>query len=450
MTKLGTDQKADKHKDNHKGTLYKRGKYFHLCYFLNGKRFRMALRDDAGERITTEREAKSARDKILAPYVAKDVEQRRKQAFSALQSASDAAKEAEEAAREKLSLADSWEKYKKTNKRPKSGESTMRQYFFQWDAFVKWLTNDPPKAKLLCEVTPEMADDYVGHLREALQLAPGTINKHIRLCKLVLRVLGPNEKMNQNPFADVEMESEVQNHRKELSLEKIGEICDSATGEMKALVFLGLYTGQRLGDCCLLTWDQVDLAGGTVAFIPRKTARRNQKTITIPIHPSLGPILAATPKSKRSGFVLPGLAELYHNSRDKVTDQFQALLKKCGVQIYEPGTGRKKKEGMRAVLRYGFHSLRHSAVSLLQHANVPLAVTQQIVGHRTVAVTEKYTHVGLPAVKSAIASLPPIGEKPKTDNELSQLQRELADLGSQSDLETLRQAVAVLRTKAKT
>ena len=70
--------------------------------------------------------------------------------------------------------------------------------------------------------------------------------------------------------------------------------------------------------------------------------------------------------------------------------------------------------GKRAVVEVGFHSLRHSFVSLCRSANVPLAVVEALVSHASPAVTRLYTHTGADAALAAVNGLPyVIGEPPK-------------------------------------
>ena len=58
-----------------------------------------------------------------------------------------------------------------------------------------------------------------------------------------------------------------------------------------------------------------------------------------------------------------------------------------------------------------FHSLRHTFVSLSANAGVPLPVVQSIVGHCSTAMTRHYYHENLDALRSAVASIPEIGER---------------------------------------
>jgi site-specific recombinase XerD len=53
-----------------------------------------------------------------------------------------------------------------------------------------------------------------------------------------------------------------------------------------------------------------------------------------------------------------------------------------------------------------FHSLRHTAVSLLKDAGIPQAVVQELIGHDSKAMSALYTHVGREALEKAVAKLP--------------------------------------------
>ena len=278
---------------------------------------------------------------------------------------------------------------------------------------MDWIKNEYPKATFLCEVTREMVDKYYGHLKN--KLARGTVNKHVRLCKLVVKVFMESEKIQVNPFDHISPMKEVQNHRKEISLEKLCKICDIAEGEMKVLLFIGIYTGLRLGDAVLLQWADVDLVQRWITAVPRKTARHNNnKTIRISIAEALYNMLAATPEGEREGFVLPELSAQYLKSNDNVTDMIQSLFKSCGLQIHKPGTGEESRDASgkirkRAVLQYGYHSLRHTFVTLQKEAGTPQAVVQEIVGHNTDAMSKRYTHIGDEALKRAAQQIPMIG-----------------------------------------
>ncbi len=226
-------------------------------------------------------------------------------------------------------------------------------------------------------------------------------------CKatLVFRVVKHKAKITDNPWADIQRKRIVVNSRRELTIDELRKVCQAATGELQVLFALGIYSGLRLGDCATLRWAETDLARGVIRRIPNKTARRNPKPVIVPIHPVLRDILSTTPANQRGEYVLPETAALYMHNICAVTDRVQNHFKACGITLHKPGTG---TDGKRAVIEVGFHSLRHTFVSLCRENNAPLAVVESIVGHSNPAMTRHYTHIGEVAAGRAVAALPTV------------------------------------------
>jgi integrase len=289
-----------------------------------------------------------------------------------------------------------------------------------------------PQLLRLRDVSKAVAEDYAGHLNHG-KVSPNTYNKHLNLLTLVFRVLKEKGKLDGNPWADIQRKHLVTQSRRELTVDELKTVCQSATGELRTLLALGVYSGLRLGDCATLRWCEVDLARSILRRIPNKTARRNPKPVVVPIHPVLRDMLAATPAGSRDEYVLPETAALYAYRTDAVTDKIQKHFKACGIKVWKTDTGPqpkkaagpeateagqvvavskgRKRDGAdaqkkRAVIEVGFHSLRHTFVSLCRESNAPLAVVESIVGHSNPAMTRHYTHVGELAAGRAVAALP--------------------------------------------
>jgi integrase len=361
-------------------------------------------------------EAERAAAKIRALLSAKSDRQRLDTIAGHLSAAERREAEAARAVLPRLPLGKVWEVFL-AGPFPRNfdpGPATLRQYGFQWQGFVGWMQEQQARVTTFDGLETDHAAGYLRHLSGPRRLTVGTANKHLVLCRTVCKVvLEANTASAKylmppaNPFAGQHSRKAVQEHRRGLSVEALAKVCDTAEGELKLLLFLGLYTGLRLKDCCLLEWPAVDLARGRIAATPSKTRRRADEPLPIPIAAHLRPMLEAVPPAERHGFVLPELGELYSRGRvDTVTDRVQALFVRCGVPIYRPGTG--PGTGKRAVLQYGFHSLRHSFVTLLRDAGVPQAAVQALTGHKTRAMLETYTHIGTEATARAIAALPSV------------------------------------------
>lgn len=138
-----TDKKS-KTVSKGKGHLFTRGrgktKNYYVQYFLNGKEYRKALRDDDGNAITSKPVAQKAANKFLAPYIAKDEVQRREQAASALKTAQEKAQELVHK-QNVLKIENVWQAYLDApqDDKPNSGPGTMSNYKRHWSKFVDWL-----------------------------------------------------------------------------------------------------------------------------------------------------------------------------------------------------------------------------------------------------------------------------------------------------------------------
>ena len=396
-----------KHRTGH---LFKRGDNFYVRWALNGKIFSKSLRDHNGHPITTKREAEEAKTRVMATFVVADETAALESIAAKLGGRKAELAKWEDEQHPPLSIRQAWSEFLASPNRPDSGASTLRQYAFQWQAFADWMEEKHADILTLRDVTKEIAEEYAGSLNHG-RFSPSTYNKHLNLLTLVFRVVKHKAKITGNPWespkrgGNLQRKRLVTNSRRELTIDELRKICQTATGELQTLLALGIYSGLRLGDCATLRWGEVDLRRGMIRRIPNKTARRNPKPVIVPIHPIMRDMLAATPPDHRGEYVLPEIAALYIRRTDMVTDMVQKHFKACGITLHKPGTG---TGGKRAVIEVGFHSLRHSFVSLCRESNAPLSVVESIVGHSSPAMTRHYTHVGELAAGRAVALLPSV------------------------------------------
>jgi hypothetical protein len=117
-------------------------------------------------------------------------------------------------------------------------------------------------------------------------------------------------------------------------------------------------------------------------------------------------MLAKVKRPDGADYVLPETAALYLRDSSAACKRIQEHFAACGIRTTKPGTG--EGTGKRAAVEVGFHSLRHTFVSLCREANAPLAVVEAIVGHSNPAMTRHYTHVSELAAASAVNGLPSV------------------------------------------
>lgn len=402
------------------GYLFKRGDNWYVSWRVNGKLSTKALRDDSGQAIKTKREAEIARDAFMAPFALST----EAEALSAIANKGDSLQRQVDDQTPALKLTHAWSEYLSAPGRPDTGAAYLAKQEYRWDAFVEWLQLNHSQATELRDVTKKIADEYAMTLNHG-RLSPNTYNAHVGLLRLVFRVLADKGKVAENPWAHISRKRLEKNQsRRELSHEELKRVIESATGELRLLLAIGVYTGLRLGDCCTLRWCEVDLARGVITRVPNKIARNaNAKPVLVPIHPELKKMLAEVAQGE---FVLPDTCAAYRKNILLVTKSLQAHFQANGIR-----TLKEQKERSRSVVEVGFHSLRHSFVSMCRAANVPLSVVESIVGHSNPAMTRHYTHTSELAARSAIALLPSLtgeqAEPAKTPEALIAEARALAE-----------------------
>ncbi|MEK7706682.1 MAG: hypothetical protein AAB380_01640, partial [Verrucomicrobiota bacterium] len=283
-----------KHRTGH---LFKRGKNFYIRWTVNGKIFSKSLRDDSGNPITNQRDAEEAQTKFMATFVVADEATALQSIAAKLEGRRAELVRLHDKQNPPLPVAKAWLEYLDAPNRPDSGESTLHQYGFQFSAFADWMKEKHGETATLRDVTKEVAEEYAAQLNHG-SLSASTCNKHLNLLTLVFRVLKHKARLTSNPWEEIQRKRIAPQSRRELTIDEVKKVCLAATGELRTLLALGLYTGLRLGDCATLRWGETDLRRGIIRRIPNKTARRNPKPVMVPVHPILRDMLSATPASE--------------------------------------------------------------------------------------------------------------------------------------------------------
>lgn len=138
---------------------------------------------------------------------------------------------------------------------------------------------------------------------------------------------------------------------------------------------LGLHTGARLQEMLALDWSRVDLEHHLI-YLPaiRNKSKRN---VSIPLNATAFAVL-----TRRAAFRdehCPNSPWVFANKRGKriasVKKSFSTACRRAGITDFHP------------------HDLRHTCAAWLVQARVPILEVRDLLGHATVAVTEKYAHL---------------------------------------------------------
>ena len=385
------------------GSLVVRGRNYYCFWRHNGKAICKALRDENGAPIRTRPEAEAAKARLMKIVIGETQVESLKQIQHAIGDKQTEITALKAARNPPLPLSQAWSAFVRSTERHQCGKSSLRDYESKWTIFEKWIQRERPQAVTLQDVSGDVVQAYLESLNHG-RLANATYNGHLNVLRYIFRVLKEKAQVTENVWEKPKTKPLLTQSRRELTIDELKTVCDRATGELKTLFCIGLYTGLRLGDCATLRWCEVDLRRNQIQRVPRKTALRSPKPVTLPIHSVLFNVLDSIPASERKEFVLPRMADIYLNhSRSLLTMEIQKHFDDCGIE-----TTRERENGVRRVVEVGFHSLRHSFVNMCRASGVALSVVESLVGHSTVDMTRHYTHTSELAAQNAVALLPAI------------------------------------------
>ena len=333
--------------------------------------------------------------------------------------------EIEEENRSRMLLCNSWWYYIDSCRRRDVSQSTLAAKKTVWANFVNWIALVYEENMEVRAVTPEIVETYLLYLKKCVSAT--TWNNRLCYLREIYRVIMNKAKAKVNPFNGIPLLPTDCHSRRELAPVEIRRLLTEAGrrgDSWRTLVLTGLYTGLRLGDCCRLTWEKVNLEREIIQLVPSKTRRISpNRIVTIPIHPHLAKIYQtlsvgrentdggernASGGNAEPNYILPEIGKMYVNAPHRVSSNLEKIFKAAGIQMSVAVDGRRCK-----VPEATFHSLRHTFVSMAANAGIPLHIIQSIVGHESRAMTWHYYHEDEGMLREAIATIPSFEEVTK-------------------------------------
>lgn len=176
---------------------------------------------------------------------------------------------------------------------------------------------------------------------------------------------------------------------------------DKTRQEWLTVALVGLCTGQRLSDCAAMQWTAIEPGKpyATWNLAQGKTRTRVRVPIVSPLAEHL---LSLRKKSGTSLFLAPSLAGLPAGHVNGLSSQFMQILAAAGIKgKHVEGKGSKG----RAFNSKSFHSLRHTCNSILANAGVSNDVRIALLGHASVTMNQRYTHLEDATTGAAMAAI---------------------------------------------
>lgn len=237
---------------------------------------------------------------------------------------------------------------------------------------------------ILADITPDIISRTRGKLLQK-GIKPSSANRYFAALSsafsLAVREFGW---VDSNPCARVRKLNEPRGRTRYLTnheRENLLKACEaSKSRELHIIVTLALSTAGRKSELRWLRWDDVDLQQGVLLF--RET--KNGTMRSVPLVGQGLELLREWGKIRRldTDLVFPGRNPKYPVLFEK---SWRAALK------------------MTKISDFRFHDLRHSSASYLIMAGVHLRTVAEILGHRTLNMVQRYSHLSPEHLRSEIS-----------------------------------------------
>jgi integrase len=215
-------------------------------------------------------------------------------------------------------------------------------------------------------------------------MAPATVNLELRMLKAMLRKAQAWGKLAEHPGKEVRPLKGIQGKTRFLSEEEEEMLLSVCSPPLQRIVQAGLLTGFRRQELTSLRPEDIDFARGTVSVAACYS--KNGESRTLPLSPQLRAVLGEA-LAARGDAPTVFITDKGHPWKRSISDTFRRAAMRAGLEPLGP------------------HVLRHTFASRLVMAGVDLRTVQELMGHKTIAMTLRYAHLSPDHKRKAIEIL---------------------------------------------
>ena len=247
------------------------------------------------------------------------------------------------------------------------------------------------RGKIVSQVSVFDVDTFLSVRRETptlqgKQRSPATVNRELGVLKRLINRAIEWNMARVNPVRRVRFLSEPKGRLRFLLREESKRLLECCPRHLYPVVITALETGMRRGEIFTIQWENVDLKNRDI-FIPHT---KNGHSRHVPISDRLAAVMAKLPRRIGSDYLFAGERKIGKPGKpfNDMRTSFDNACKKAGIENFR------------------FHDLRHTAASYMVMAGVPLKTVGEILGHKSMAMTERYAHLSPEHKRKAINLLP--------------------------------------------
>jgi integrase len=320
---------------NHMG-VYQVGNNWYIDFYMGGKRYKESV-GPANKTIAKEKLVIRKREVIQGQYKPKAVQVQFEK------------------------MKEQYLEYSKANKKPSShlrDDSSMKhleRYF---------------SGKRLSDIAPFLVEKYKVK-RQGEKAEPATINRELGCLRHMFNMAIKWGKAQKNPVSEVRFLKEPKEKDRILSPEEEKKLLATVrtghkAGHLEPIIITALNTGMRKGEILHLKWANVDFGNGYIIVDGTKTGEIRR----VPMNRALTETLKRVKKTPSCEYVFSDGSGPYGD----IKTGWWTALAHAGIENFR------------------FHDLRHTFGSRLGMAGVDIKTIQELMGHKDIKMTMRYSH----------------------------------------------------------
>jgi integrase/recombinase XerC len=274
----------------------------------------------------------------------------------------------------------------------RSSRHTLVNYQIDLRHWLKFLFTQKTDVPLLERMTDlKLLRDFISG--EMKQYERTTVSRRLSVIKGFLKFLHREEYIKKNVAKLISLPKPHEKLPTILKPEEVIQLIENIPTDrlpnkrMRAIVELLYSTGIRVSELIGLTYEQVDLRNGFIRVLGKGSKER-----VVPLgrhcQTALRDYIDAVPSLQKQGLKTP----LFLNGRGGpfTVRSTQRTLRRFAIEILGPAGAKVTP-----------HTLRHSCATHLLSGGAGLREIQELLGHRSLVTTQKYTQVDLARLKKS-------------------------------------------------
>jgi len=274
--------------------------------------------------------------------------------------------------KKEITFGEAWERY---NEWLETGKKRPRDDRYNYKNHLKDRFADKPLSK----ISPFDLERMKAELLKAGK-SPATVKHCLVLVRQIInKAIAWGLWHGENPVKKVKMPRLNNQRVRFLSYEEANLLLDhlgKISPQVRDMALLSLHSGLRAGEIFNLRWQDIDPENGLIHVSDPKSGRSRKAFMTETVKRMFD--------SKQRGN--PDELVFKNRKGEKITEiskTFSKVVKHLG---FNDGVTDPRQ-------RVTFHTLRHTFASWLAIQGTPILTIKELLGHQTLAMTERYSHL---------------------------------------------------------